>query len=153
MSIGDLLIDGRATLQGKQAVGKNLFIAYIPWDGLNFEDAMMVSTKLVVRELFTSIRIECYETSLHTTSRGKESFVPFSLILIFRVQGRQKKTCDKFFLFKKTNSFFSVDKNVQEGVDFARPVQLKKIFDCRYLRKFTYKYEIFFRKKKNEMFE
>ena len=60
---GDLLADGSATAQGELALGKNILVAYMPWEGYNFEDAVLVSERLVYDNIYTSIHIERYQTS------------------------------------------------------------------------------------------
>ena len=88
---GDLLADGSSSLYGFFAAGQNLLVGYMPWDGLNFEDAMVVSEGLKNEETFTSTHIEYWETSLQRTSLGIETFVPFSFALARRIQGRQQE--------------------------------------------------------------
>ena len=61
---GDLLADCAASMQGGLALGHNLMIAYVPWDGYNFEDAVVISERLVFDELYTTIHIERYETEV-----------------------------------------------------------------------------------------
>merc|ERR1712224_1173400 len=86
---GDFLAEGRSSVHNQLAVGQNLLIGYIPWDGLNFEDAMVASESLVTKETFTSTHIEEWETSLKRIPLGKEVFVPFSLSLFSRMNGWQ----------------------------------------------------------------
>ena len=61
---GQILADGPGTEGGELALGQNLTVAYMPWDGYNFEDAILVSDRLVQDDLFTSIHIEKYELQL-----------------------------------------------------------------------------------------
>lgn len=61
---GDLLADCAASVQGGLALGHNLMIAYVPWEGYNFEDAVVISERLVFDELYTTIHIEKYETEV-----------------------------------------------------------------------------------------
>jgi DNA-directed RNA polymerase subunit beta len=84
---GDLLADGRASLCGNLAVGQNLLVCYMPWDGLNFEDAIVGSERLQIQETFTSIHIEEWESILKQTPNGVELFVPFSRELFWQAQG------------------------------------------------------------------
>nr|YP_009139337.1 beta subunit of RNA polymerase [Lepidodinium chlorophorum]BAR72311.1 beta subunit of RNA polymerase [Lepidodinium chlorophorum] len=61
---GDLLSEGKASVFGYFAVGQNLFIRYIPWDGLNFEDGVVATEQLVIKETFTSMHIEKWNVDL-----------------------------------------------------------------------------------------
>ncbi len=69
---GDLLIDGAATQNGELALGQNLLIAYMSYDGLGYEDAIVISDKLVKDDLLTSIHIEEYEVDVVETKLGPE---------------------------------------------------------------------------------
>ena len=69
---GDLLIDGAATQKGELALGENLLIAYMSFEGLGYEDAMVISDKLVKEDLLTSIHIEEYEVDVVETKLGPE---------------------------------------------------------------------------------
>ena len=71
---GQLLADGAATENGELALGKNLLVAFMPWEGLNYEDAILVSENLVRGDVFTSIHIEEYEVEIRETKLGKEEF-------------------------------------------------------------------------------
>ena len=73
---GQLLADGASTEGGELALGKNLLVAFMPWDGFNFEDAIIVSERLVSGDTFTSIHIEVYEAEIRETKLGKEEFTP-----------------------------------------------------------------------------
>lgn len=59
---GDLLADCAASVHGSLALGQNLLVAYVPWEGYNFEDAVVISERLLFDELYTTIHIEKYET-------------------------------------------------------------------------------------------
>jgi len=74
LEAGDLIADGAATRGGELALGKNLFVAFMPWEGLNFEDAIVVSERLVKDEVFTSIHIEEHDVEIRETKLGKEEF-------------------------------------------------------------------------------
>ena len=74
VKVGQLLADGAATDQGELALGKNLLVAFMPFDGFNFEDAILVSDRLVKDDVFTSIHIEEYEVEVRETKLGKEEF-------------------------------------------------------------------------------
>ncbi|MBL8857856.1 MAG: DNA-directed RNA polymerase subunit beta [Planctomycetes bacterium] len=71
---GQLLADGASTKNGELALGKNLLVAFMPWDGFNYEDAILVSERLVHDDTFTSIHIEEYEVEIRETKLGKEEF-------------------------------------------------------------------------------
>jgi DNA-directed RNA polymerase subunit beta len=71
---GQLLADGASTAAGELALGKNLLVAFMPWDGFNYEDAILVSERLVHEDVFTSIHIEEYEVEIRETKLGKEEF-------------------------------------------------------------------------------
>ncbi len=69
---GQILSDGYATQDGDLALGKNLLVAFMPWKGYNFEDAIVVSDRMVQDDVFTSIHIEEYELEVRDTKRGLE---------------------------------------------------------------------------------
>jgi len=71
---GDLIADGAATAQGELALGKNILVAYMPWEGYNFEDAVLVSERLVLDNIYTSIHIEKYDVEARETKLGSEEF-------------------------------------------------------------------------------
>ncbi|CUS85054.1 DNA-directed RNA polymerase subunit beta [Candidatus Kryptonium thompsonii] len=71
---GDVLADGPAIDHGELALGRNVLVAFMPWRGYNFEDAIIVSEKLVAEDAFTSVHIEEFELSVHDTRRGEEEF-------------------------------------------------------------------------------
>ncbi|MCP3919159.1 MAG: DNA-directed RNA polymerase subunit beta [bacterium] len=71
---GQLLADGASTEGGELALGKNLIVAFMTWDGFNFEDAILVSERLVKDDVFTSVHIEEYEVEIRETKLGKEEF-------------------------------------------------------------------------------
>jgi DNA-directed RNA polymerase subunit beta len=71
---GDVLADGPAIDHGELALGRNVLVAFMPWRGYNFEDAIIVSEKLVAEDAFTSIHIEEFELAVHDTRRGEEEF-------------------------------------------------------------------------------
>ena len=73
---GDLLIDGAATQNGELALGSNLLIAYMSFDGLGYEDAIVVSDRLVKDDVLTSIHIEEYEVDVVETKLGPEELTP-----------------------------------------------------------------------------
>ncbi|HRP70357.1 MAG TPA: DNA-directed RNA polymerase subunit beta, partial [Turneriella sp.] len=67
-----ILADGLATKFGRLALGKNITVAFMPWDGYNFEDAIILSEKLVREDTFTSIHIEEFEIQARETKLGRE---------------------------------------------------------------------------------
>ena len=69
---GDVLADGSATDSGEMALGKNLLVAFMSWEGYNFEDAIILSKRLVKDDELTSIHIEEYEIDARTTKLGDE---------------------------------------------------------------------------------
>nr|YP_005089856.1 beta subunit of RNA polymerase [Pedinomonas minor]ACQ90878.1 beta subunit of RNA polymerase [Pedinomonas minor] len=69
---GDILADGSASEKGELALGHNLLVAYIPWEGFNFEDAILISERLVTQDLYTSLHIEKYEMEIRETKFGLE---------------------------------------------------------------------------------
>ena len=58
---GQILTEGYASEAGELALGRNLKVAFMPWKGYNFEDAILISERLVYDDIFTSIHIECYK--------------------------------------------------------------------------------------------
>ncbi|MGC8464339.1 MAG: DNA-directed RNA polymerase subunit beta, partial [Acidimicrobiales bacterium] len=72
LQAGDLLADGPATHNGELALGKNLLVAFMPWEGYNYEDAIILSERLVRDDVLTSIHIEEYETDARDTKLGAE---------------------------------------------------------------------------------
>ncbi len=69
---GQVLCDGFATHNGELALGRNLMVAFMPWQGYNFEDAIVISEKVVRNDIFTSIHIDEYELEVRDTKRGEE---------------------------------------------------------------------------------
>jgi len=69
---GDILADGPCTDQGELALGRNLLVAFMPWGGYNYEDAILVSERLVKEDIFTSLHIEEFELQVRHTKRGVE---------------------------------------------------------------------------------
>ncbi|MGZ4688047.1 MAG: DNA-directed RNA polymerase subunit beta [Acidimicrobiia bacterium] len=72
VSTGDVLADGPSTHQGELALGKNLLVAFMPWKGHNFEDAIVLSERLVRDDVLTSIHIEEHEIDARDTKLGAE---------------------------------------------------------------------------------
>ncbi|RFA19471.1 DNA-directed RNA polymerase subunit beta [Subtercola boreus] len=72
VEVGEVIADGPATENGELALGKNLLVAFMPWEGYNFEDAMILSQNLVKDDTLSSIHIEEYEVDARDTKLGKE---------------------------------------------------------------------------------
>ena len=69
---GTVLCDGYCTEKGELALGKNLLVAFMPWQGYNFEDAIVISERIVAEDVFTSIHIEEFDMQVRDTKRGEE---------------------------------------------------------------------------------
>ncbi len=69
---GDVIADGSATERGELALGQNVMVAFMPWQGYNFEDSILVSERLVREDVYTSIHIEEFECVARDTKLGKE---------------------------------------------------------------------------------
>ena len=72
IAVGDVLADGPSTEQGELALGQNLLVAFMPWEGYNYEDAIILSERVVKEDLLTSIHIEEYEVEARDTKLGPE---------------------------------------------------------------------------------
>jgi DNA-directed RNA polymerase subunit beta len=73
---GDFLTDGYATQDGELALGRNLRVAFMPWKGYNFEDAIVINEKVVREDWFTSVHIDEYELEVRDTKLGEEELTP-----------------------------------------------------------------------------
>ena len=69
---GQALADGAGTERGDLALGMNVLVAFMPWNGYNFEDAIVISERLLKRDVFTSVHIEEFELQVRDTKRGQE---------------------------------------------------------------------------------
>ena len=69
---GEVIADGPSTDKGELALGKNVLVAFMPWNGYNFEDSILLSEKLVKDDVFTSIHIEEFEIMARDTKLGSE---------------------------------------------------------------------------------
>ena len=69
---GDLLADCTTSVSGELSLGKNILVAYMPWEGYNFEDAILISERLVYDDIYTSLHIERYEIEIRDTIFGVE---------------------------------------------------------------------------------
>ncbi len=72
LSAGDIIADGPSTDLGELALGHNVMVAFMPWNGYNFEDSILISEKLVAEDVFTSIHIEEFEVMARDTKLGSE---------------------------------------------------------------------------------
>ncbi len=72
LKTGDVLADGQSTDKGELALGRNVLCAFMPWRGYNFEDAIIISERIVTDDTFTSIHIEEFELQVRETKRGEE---------------------------------------------------------------------------------
>jgi len=69
---GQILADGASTQDGELAIGRNILVAFMPWNGYNFEDAILISEKIVKDDIFTSIHIDEFEVTARDTKLGPE---------------------------------------------------------------------------------
>src|SRR3954470_22308080 len=76
VSRGQVLCEGYATQDGELALGRNLKLAFMPWKGYNFEDAIVINEKIVRDDIFTSIHIDEYTLEVRDTKRGMEELTP-----------------------------------------------------------------------------
>jgi DNA-directed RNA polymerase subunit beta len=78
VSIGDnvekhqVIADGSSTNSGELSLGRNILVAFLPWEGYNFEDAIVISERLVKQDVFTSVHIQKYEVEVRSTKLGNE---------------------------------------------------------------------------------
>lgn len=101
---GQLLCEGYATDKGELALGRNLMVAFMPWKGYNFEDAIVISQKVVKEDIFTSIHIEEYELEVRDTKLGEEELTPD----IPNVSEEATKDLDEYGIIR-------VGANIKEG--------------------------------------
>ena len=130
VAAGDVLADGPATYQGELALGRNVLVAFMPWNGYNYEDAILISSKVIKEDIFTSIHIKEFSIDVRETKLGPEkitrdipntsehafdqldeegivhigAFVPESSILVGKVT--PKSETDSTPEFKLLNSIF-----------------------------------------------
>ncbi|MGC8859113.1 MAG: DNA-directed RNA polymerase subunit beta [Ignavibacteria bacterium] len=69
---GDILADGSSTDNGELALGRNILVAFMPWRGFNYEDAIVISERVVAKDIYTSIHIEEFSLEVRDTKRGEE---------------------------------------------------------------------------------
>ena len=72
MEAGEIIADGPSTNNGELALGKNILIGFMEWEGYNYEDAILISERLVRDDVFTSVHIEEHETEARDTKLGEE---------------------------------------------------------------------------------
>ena len=76
VKIGDVLADGASTNNGELALGRNVIVAFMPWRGFNYEDAIVLSERLVKEDVFTSVHVNEIELEVRDTKRGEEELTP-----------------------------------------------------------------------------
>lgn len=69
---GDLIADNTASMNGELAIGKNILVAYMPWEGYNYEDSILINERLVYDDTYTSVHIERYEIEIREGQQGAE---------------------------------------------------------------------------------
>jgi DNA-directed RNA polymerase subunit beta len=72
VNAGDIIADGPSTEFGELALGRNVLVAFMPWNGYNFEDSILISERIVKDDVFTSIHIEEFEVMARDTKLGPE---------------------------------------------------------------------------------
>ncbi|MBE6359936.1 MAG: DNA-directed RNA polymerase subunit beta, partial [Treponema bryantii] len=72
VKFGDVLADGPATFNGELALGRNILVGFVPWNGYNYEDAVLISQRVVREDMYTSIHIKEYQTEIRETKLGPE---------------------------------------------------------------------------------
>ena len=70
---GDILTEGYATENGELALGRNLLVAYMPWKGYNYEDAIVLNERMVREDILTSVHVEEFSLEVRETKRGMET--------------------------------------------------------------------------------
>ena len=98
---GDILADNSTSIQGELSIGQNILIGYLPWEGYNFEDAVLINQRLVYDDIFTSLHIERYETEIRETQFGPEEITA--------------KPNDKILNFLDNNGIIKLGTWVKEG--------------------------------------
>lgn len=69
---GDVLADGPATFNGELALGRNILVGFVPWNGYNYEDAVLISQRVVKEDMYTSVHIHEFQTEIRETKLGPE---------------------------------------------------------------------------------
>ena len=75
---GDILTEGYATSKGELALGRNLLVAYMPWKGYNYEDAIVISERMVREDILTSVHVDEFSLAVRETKRGEDEVTPDS---------------------------------------------------------------------------
>ncbi|MBK8955872.1 MAG: DNA-directed RNA polymerase subunit beta [Saprospiraceae bacterium] len=104
VALGTILSDGYATENGELALGQNLQVAFMPWKGYNFEDAIVISERVIQEDIFTSIHIESFELEVRDTKLGEEELTND----IPNVSEEATKDLDE-------NGIIRIGANVEEG--------------------------------------
>jgi DNA-directed RNA polymerase subunit beta len=94
---GQIIADGASTCNGELAIGQNVLVGFNTFDGYNFEDAIVVSERLVKEDTFTSIHIESFEVEVRDTKLGREEFTPD----IPNVSEKQLKNLDEVGIIRE----------------------------------------------------
>nr|AKC35208.1 DNA-directed RNA polymerase subunit beta [Ulva sp. UNA00071828] len=114
---GDILADNSTSNQGELSIGQNILIGYLPWEGYNFEDAVLINKRLVYDDIFTSLHIERYETEIRDTQFGSEELT-------------SKLNEKKSFNYLNSNGIVKLGTWVEEGdilVGKVSPIGQKKL--------------------------
>ena len=72
IKVGDVLADGHSTMDGELALGRNLKVAFMPWRGYNYEDAIIINERLMKEDVLTSLHLKEFEVEIRDTKRGEE---------------------------------------------------------------------------------
>ncbi len=72
LSVGDIVADGPSTFKGELALGRNILVGFVPWNGYNYEDAILISEKVVKEDIFTSVHIKEFSIDVRETKLGPE---------------------------------------------------------------------------------
>src|SRR3712207_7810876 len=78
---GDVIADGPSTQFGELALGRNVLVAFMPWNGYNFEDSILISERIVRDDVFTSIHIEEFRSEEHTSELQSRQYLVCRLLL------------------------------------------------------------------------
>jgi DNA-directed RNA polymerase subunit beta len=92
---GDLLADCAASVGGHFSIGHNLLVAYVPWEGYNFEDAVVISERLVFEDLYTTVHVEKYEVELEPNSEALDDSEIMTRALLPKLSDWDKRVLDK----------------------------------------------------------
>ena len=72
VEVGQVIADGPATYQGELALGRNILVGFVPWNGYNYEDAILISRRVIKEDMFTSVHIKEFSTEVRETKLGAE---------------------------------------------------------------------------------